>query len=72
MWIGSGIFFSSKRCPEFVQPVIELLPLTPLIGGLRHVMQEGAALHQILPELAIILIWGAVTFFLAIRIFRWE
>ena len=72
MWIGSGIFFSSKRFPEFVQPVIELLPLTPLIGGLRHVMQEGAALHQILPELAIILIWGAVTFFLAIRIFRWE
>jgi len=72
MWIGSGIFFSAKRFPEFVQPVINLLPLTPLIGGLRHVMQEGAGILQILPELAIILTWGAVTFFVAIRVFRWE
>jgi len=72
MWIGSGIFFSSKRFPEFVQPVIELLPLTPLIGGLRHVMQEGAGVLQILPELSVITVWGALTFLVAIRIFRWE
>ncbi len=72
MWIGSGIFFSAKRFPEFVQPVIELLPLTPLIGALRHVMQEGAGVIQILPELGLIAAWGAVTFFVAIKIFRWE
>lgn|GEM_PF-2536059 len=31
MWIGSGICFSSKPFPEFVQPLIGFLPLTPLI-----------------------------------------
>lgn len=72
MWIGSGIFFSSKRFPQFVQPVIELLPLTPLIGALRHVMQEGAGVMQIVPELSLIALWGAITFVVAIRIFRWE
>ena len=72
MWIGSGIFFSAKRFPEFAQPLIELLPLTPLIGALRHVMQEGASVLQILPELGLIALWGAVTFVVAIRVFRWE
>ncbi len=72
MWIGSGIFFSAKRFPAFVQPVIELLPLTPLIGALRHVMQEGAGVLQIFSELTLITLWGAVTFFVAIKIFRWE
>jgi ABC-2 type transport system permease protein len=72
MWIGSGIFFSAKRFPELVQPLIRLLPLTPLIDGLRHVMQEGAGVSQILPELALISGWGALTFIVAIRVFRWE
>lgn len=72
MWIGSGIFFSASRFPEIVQPLIALLPLTPLIAALRHVMQEGAGVPQILPELGLIAAWGAVTFFVAIRIFRWE
>ncbi len=72
MWIGSGIFFSAKRFPEFAQPLIELLPLTPLIAALRHVMQEGAGVLQILPELSLITLWGAVTFVVAIRVFRWE
>lgn len=72
MWIGSGIFFSAKRFPDLVQPLIGLLPLTPLIGALREVMQEGAGLLQIAPELGLITAWGAMTFFIAIRIFRWE
>lgn len=72
MWIGSGIFFSAKRFPDLVQPLIKLLPLTPLIGALRQVMQEGAGVIQIAPELGLIIAWGVVTFFVAIRIFRWE
>lgn len=72
MWIGSGIFFSAKRFPDVVQPLIGLLPLTPLIGALREVMQEGAGVLQIAPELGLISAWGAITFFIAIRIFRWE
>jgi ABC-2 type transport system permease protein len=72
MWIGSGIFFSAKRFPDLVQPLIKLLPLTPLIGALRQVIQEGAGLIQIAPELGLIIAWGAATFLIAIRIFRWE
>ncbi len=72
MWICSGIFFSPERFPDFAQPLIALLPLTPLIGAMRRVMQEGAGLTQIVPELSIIITWGVVTFLLALKLFRWE
>ena len=72
MWIASGIFFSPDRFPSFAQPLINLLPLTPLIGAMRRVMQEGAELTQLIPELAIIIGWGVVTFLLGLRLFRWE
>ncbi len=72
MWIASGIFFSPDRFPGIAQPFIKLLPLTPLIKALRQVMLEGAGLTAIGSELAMILAWGAVTFLIALRTFRWE
>ena len=72
MWIGSGIFFSADRFPAIVQPVIRLLPLTPVISSLRQVMQEGAGLMAILPDLGLMAAWLVVTFFVALRIFRWD
>jgi ABC-2 type transport system permease protein len=72
MWILSGIFFSSDRFPAMIQPFIKALPLTPLINALRAVILEGQNLPQLLPETAILLAWGLVTFTLALRWFRWN
>jgi ABC-2 type transport system permease protein len=71
MWILSGIFFSSDRFPEVTQPFIRALPLTPLINGLRAVILEGQTIPQLLPEVGILAVWGAITFALALRWFRW-
>jgi ABC-type multidrug transport system permease subunit len=71
MWLLSGIFFSSERFPDAVQPLIKALPLTPLIDGLRAVMLEGESLAAQLPRLGILAAWGLVTFVLALRWFRW-
>jgi ABC-type multidrug transport system permease subunit len=71
MWIFSGIFFSSERFPEAVQPVIKALPLTPLIDALRSVMLEGAPLTEQATRIAIMAAWGAISFTLALRRFRW-
>ena len=47
MWVLSGIFFSSERFPEAMQPFIKALPLTPLInraaGRLSGGGQPGVA-----------------------------
>jgi ABC-2 type transport system permease protein len=72
MWIFSGIFFSSERFPEAIQPVIRLLPLTPLIDALRAVMLEGQPLAAQATRLGIMFVWGAVSFALALRWFRWR
>jgi ABC-type polysaccharide/polyol phosphate export permease len=72
MWIGSGIFFSTQRFPQAVQPLLNLLPLTPLIDALRRVMLEGAGLASQGANLAIIAAWGCATFALALRWFRWS
>ena len=72
MWIASGIFFSVERFPASVQPLIQSLPLTPLIDALRRVMLEGAGFTSLSIHLIIIAAWGTVTFTLALRWFRWN
>jgi ABC-type multidrug transport system permease subunit len=71
MWIGSGIFFSAERFPDAVRPLLNALPLTPLIHALRSVMLEGAGMLSLAPDILLITAWGAVTFALGLRWFRW-
>ncbi len=71
MYIGSGIFFSTERFPEAVQPALLLLPLTPLLNAMRKVMLEGVGLVGVAPEMAVVTLWAAATFVLALRWFRW-
>jgi ABC-2 type transport system permease protein len=71
MWILSGIFFSSERFPAFMQPLIQVLPLTALINALRAVMLEGATLTSQWLEVLTLALWGGVSFTLALRLFRW-
>lgn len=72
MYVLSGIFFSSERFPEAVQPLIRLLPLTALIDALRTVMLEGAGLGGLGAEIAVLLAWSVGSFWLALRLFRWS
>ena len=72
MWICSGVFFAVTNFPDAAQPVIRLLPLTALIDALRGVMLNGHPLTGVGPELALLAGWGAATFALALRIFRWQ
>jgi ABC-type multidrug transport system permease subunit len=72
MWVLSGIFFSSERFPDFVQPFVKILPLTPLIDALRAVSLEGATFAEQLPRIGILAAWGVVSFVLALRWFRWS
>ncbi len=72
MYLLSGTFFSSKRFPDEMQPFIQALPLTQVNDALREVMLEGHGLGEIGWRLGILLAWGAVTFVLALKWFRWR
>ena len=72
MWIFSGVFFSYERFPAIVLPFIKALPLTALNDSLRAIILQGASLASQSGRIAVLLIWGAVSFLLALRWFRWS
>ena len=72
MFLGSGVFFSTSRFPEVVQPAVKALPLTALNDALRAVMLEGAGVRDVLPQVALLSAVAVVTFAVALKIFRWR
>jgi ABC-2 type transport system permease protein len=72
MWVFSGIFFSTERFPAALQPFIQALPLTALNDALRGVMLEGTGLAGLWTEVALLAVWGTVSFLVALKIFRWQ
>jgi ABC-2 type transport system permease protein len=71
MWIFSGVFFSYERFPAILQPFIKILPLTALNDSLRALILEGATLGSQSGRLLVLLLWGGISFVLALRWFRW-
>jgi ABC-type multidrug transport system permease subunit len=72
MWVLSGVFFSSQRFPDVVQPAIKALPLTALIDGLRANMLQGAGPLDVAPQLGILGAWLVACFAVALKLFRWR
>lgn len=72
MYLCSGVFFSSSRFPDALQPVIRWLPLTALNDALRATMIDGAGIAQVADKLLMIGGWGVVCFVLAVRLFKWR
>jgi ABC-type multidrug transport system permease subunit len=71
MWIFSGVFFSYQHFPAVVQPLIKALPLTALNDALRATILEGTSLTAQPGRLLVLLLWGGISFVLALRWFRW-
>ncbi len=71
MWIFSGVFFSYERFPAVIQPLIKVLPLTALNDALRASILEGTPLLQQWPRLLVMVLWGGISFVLALKWFRW-
>jgi ABC-2 type transport system permease protein len=72
MWILSGVFFSATRFPAVIQPFVRALPLTAAIDALRGNMLQGLGLNHMISEVAILLAWLIIPFFVALKIFRWR
>jgi ABC-2 type transport system permease protein len=72
MMFLAGSFWPREFMGSAFQPVIGLLPLTPLVDAMRAVSARGEALAPYLPGLAYLAAWGAISFVLAARRFRWD
>ena len=71
MWIFSGVFFSYERFPAVIHPFIKALPLTALNDALRASILEGTPILDQWPRLLVMILWGGISFVLALKWFRW-
>jgi ABC-type multidrug transport system permease subunit len=72
MWVLSGVFFASSNFPDVMQPFIQALPLTALNDSLRAVINESQSLAAVSNEMLVLVAWGAVSFVLSLKLFRWH
>jgi ABC-2 type transport system permease protein len=72
MFVLSGVFFSATRFPDAMQPIINALPLTALNDALRAIYNEGASVAALSGELATLAAWTAISFALALKLYRWQ
>ena len=72
MMFLSGTFFPRFLMPEWLQNVSALLPLTPVIDGIRLITTEGAHYIDILPQIGLVVGWMIIIYLIAFKVFRWE
>jgi len=68
----SGVFFPRDAMPEFLRSITGFMPLTYVNEALRGVMNDGAGLTDLGPQLLGMGVWAVITFVLAVRLFKWE
>jgi len=72
MMFLSGVFFPREAMPDFLAAVTQFMPLTYVNEALRAIVNEGAGLLSLGPQLLGMGVWVVITFVLAVLMFRWE
>jgi len=72
MTVLSGVFFPASNFPKAMQPLVQVLPLTALNDGMRAVLNDGAGLQAVAPQVALLAGLSVLTFAVALRLFRWS
>jgi ABC-2 type transport system permease protein len=71
MMLLSGVYFRLDSAPQWMQKAVFILPLSPFLRVLRAVFNDGGTLSGHGAGLAILGAWAVLSFFLAVKRFRW-
>jgi ABC-2 type transport system permease protein len=71
-FLMAGTFFPADVFPNWLQPVVKVLPLTYLNEAMRKIAFEGVSFIEVWRDLLVLGIWGAVVYLIAARVFKWE
>lgn len=72
MMFLSEVWFSLEGAPGWIQSLAKIFPLTHMIKAIRAVMQDGAGIGDIMPELTILFTFSLVFLSLAAYLFSWN
>ena len=68
----SGIFFPVDMMPDWIRPLVDVIPLTYLGDALRKTMIDAGSYFSMTTNLLVLSAWLVVCAALAVRFFRWE
>ena len=68
----AGVFFPVELMPEFMQPVVRVIPLKFLADALREVMTGVPAEFSLTMNAGFLSLFLGLTLVAAIRFWRWE
>jgi len=66
----SGVFFPIQQMPQAIQYISKAIPLTYAIQALRKVIILGAGISAIQREVFVLLLFGVVTLFISVPVFK--
>jgi ABC-2 type transport system permease protein len=66
----SGAFFPIAGLPDWLEPVVEFLPMAPLLEAMRTVAIDGGGVGDIAGSVLTVMAWIPVTFGLAVLTMR--
>ncbi|MEN8040969.1 MAG: ABC transporter permease [Actinomycetota bacterium] len=66
----SGAFFPTSGLPDWLEPVVEVLPMAPLMEAMRTVAISGGGITDIAGNTGLVAAWIPVTFGLAVFAMR--
>lgn len=72
MMLLSGAWFSLEGTHAWVQNLAQIFPLTHMIDATRAIMNEGATLAQVMPQVWVLAAMGMVFLAIGAYIFKWE
>jgi ABC-2 type transport system permease protein len=67
-----GVFFPIRDMPSFIQPIVNVLPISHLSHALRETMNVGTPFMDLGSEALILGCWLVGAFIIASYTFKWE
>jgi ABC-2 type transport system permease protein len=71
MMLVAGVWFSRANFPEWLGQIVQYLPLTALVDGLRKITLEGASLSSLAIESAILFTYTLISTIATTKLFKW-
>jgi ABC-type multidrug transport system permease subunit len=72
MMLLSGAWFSLEGAAPWVNNVAQVFPLTHMISASRAIMNEGATLSQVMPDVWVLTLTSTIILAIGAFVFKWE
>jgi ABC-2 type transport system permease protein len=72
MMFLSGVWFSIEGAPQWIKWVAATFPLTHILTAVRKIMNDGAGLSDVMPELSILSAMTVICLVIGATLFSWN